>query len=68
MHLAMAGVTAPSHVYPSLALIAERCLAGIASATSSAATGAKVVAYPSLLPDHDGQWPDDAGEALQAPT
>lgn len=36
MHLAMTGVTAPSHVYPSLALIAERCLAGIASATSSA--------------------------------
>lgn len=33
-----------------------------------AATGARVVAYPSLLPDHDGQWPDDAGEALQAPT
>lgn len=73
MHLVMAGVTAPSHVYPSLALIAELVsrghrvsyVVGERLAEVVAATGAKVVAHSSLFPDHDGQWPDDAGEALQ---
>ncbi len=73
MHLVMAGVTAPSHVYPSLALIAELVsrghrisyVVGERLAEVVAATGAEVVAHPSLLPDANGRWPDDAAEALQ---
>jgi hypothetical protein len=73
MHLVMAGVTAPSHVYPSLALIAELVsrghrvsyVVGERLAEVVAATGAEVVAHPSCLPDNNGRWPDDVGEAMQ---
>jgi UDP:flavonoid glycosyltransferase YjiC (YdhE family) len=73
MHFAMAGVTAPSHIYPSLALIAELVarghrvsyLVGDRLAALVAATGAEVVTHGSALPDGDAAWPDDAGAAMQ---
>ncbi|MGH3793411.1 MAG: macrolide family glycosyltransferase [Pseudonocardiaceae bacterium] len=73
IHLVMAGVTAPSHVYPSLALISELVsrghrvsyVIGERLAGLVAPTGADVVAHPSLLPDGDRSWPDDIGAAMQ---
>jgi len=73
MHLVMVGVTAPSHVYPGLAAIAELVARGhrvsyVVGARLEglvAPTGAEVVAHPSLLPDGDEAWPDDVGEAMQ---
>jgi MGT family glycosyltransferase len=73
MHLLMAGVTAPSHVYPSLALISELVsrghrvsyVVGEQLAELVARTGAEVVAHPSLLPDAEHSWPEDMGEAMQ---
>jgi MGT family glycosyltransferase len=73
MHLVMAGSTTPSHVYPSLALIAELVarghrvsyLIGDRLASLVAPTGAEVVAHPTLLPDTDAAWPEDAGAAMQ---
>jgi MGT family glycosyltransferase len=73
MHLVMAGVTAPSHVYPSLALISELVsrghrvsyVVGERLAEVVAETGADVVAHPSILPDDNGEWPDDVGAAMQ---
>jgi MGT family glycosyltransferase len=74
MHLFMAGTTAPSHVYPSLALIAELVarghrvsyLIGDRLAELVAPTGAEVIAHPTLLPDAQTAWPeDDIGEAMQ---
>jgi MGT family glycosyltransferase len=73
MHLVMAGVTAPSHVYPSLALIAELVarghrvsyVVGERLADLVAPTGAEVVAHPTIMPDSDTAWPDDPGEAMQ---
>jgi len=73
MHLVMAGVTAPSHVYPSLALISELVsrghrvsyVVGEQLAELVARTGAEVLAHLSLLPDADHSWPDDMGEAMQ---
>ncbi|MDQ4011874.1 MAG: UDP glycosyltransferase [Actinomycetota bacterium] len=73
MHLVMAGVTAPSHVYPSLALICElvsrghrvNYVVGERLAEVVAATGADVVTHASILPDDNGDWPDDVGEAMQ---
>ncbi|MGH3827417.1 MAG: hypothetical protein ACRDQX_09630 [Pseudonocardiaceae bacterium] len=69
----MAGVTAPSHVYPSLALISELVsrrhrgsyVVGERLSELVAATGAEVVAHPSLLPDSEHSWPEDAGEAMR---
>jgi MGT family glycosyltransferase len=73
MHLLMAGSTAPSHVYPSLALIAELVarghrvsyLIGDRLAGLVAPTGAELIAHPTLLPDSDTAWPEDTGEAMQ---
>ncbi len=61
MHFVATGVTAPSHVYPSLALISELAsrghdvsyLIGERLADLVALTGADVIAHPSLLPDAD---------------
>lgn len=69
----MAGVTAPSHVYPSLALISELVsrghrvsyVVGERLGELVAATGAEVVAHPSLLPDGEHSWPEDPGEAIR---
>ncbi|MGH4023812.1 MAG: macrolide family glycosyltransferase [Pseudonocardiaceae bacterium] len=73
MHLVMAGVTAPSHIYPSLALISELVSRGhrVSYAVGEqltelvAPTGAEVVSYTSALPDADLEWPDDIGAAMQ---
>jgi MGT family glycosyltransferase len=73
MHLVMAGASTPSHVYPSLALISELVsrghrvsyLVGERLAELVAPTGADVIAHPTLLPDADGAWPEDVGEAMQ---
>lgn len=73
MHLVMAGVTAPSHVYPSLALIRElvsrghdvRYAVGDRLADLVAPTGATVSPYRSVLPTTDEAWSGDPGEAMQ---
>lgn len=73
MRLLMVGSTTPSHVYPSLALIAElvarghevQYVIGDRLGELVAATGAEVVGHPTLLPDSDTAWPDDTGEAMQ---
>ncbi|WP_101830032.1 macrolide family glycosyltransferase [Frankia canadensis] len=71
-HIAMIGCTTPSHVYPSLGVIAELVrrghrvsyaigdrLAGLVKAT-----GAQAVTYPSTLPAGDGDWPDNPAAEL----
>jgi MGT family glycosyltransferase len=73
MRFVMAGTTAPSHTYPHLALIRElvarghrvNYAIGEPLAELVAATGAEVAAHPTLLPDSDTAWPEDAGEAMQ---
>jgi UDP:flavonoid glycosyltransferase YjiC (YdhE family) len=73
MHLVMAGVTAPSHIYPGLAVIAELVsrghrvsyLVGEQLAALVARTGAEAVTYESALPRADENWPDHAGAAMQ---
>jgi MGT family glycosyltransferase len=73
MHFAMAGTTAPSHIYPSLALIAELVarghrvsyVIGDRHADLVAPTGAEVIAHPSVLPGADADWPEDPGEAMR---
>jgi MGT family glycosyltransferase len=67
----MVGSTTPSHVYPSLALIAELVrrghrvsyLIGDRLAHLVEPTGAHVVTFESLLPAAD--WPEDAGSAMR---
>ena len=73
MNLLMAGVTAPSHVYPGLAVIRElvsrghrvRYAVGDRLAGLVAPTGAEVIGFPSPLPDADTAWPQDMGEAMR---
>src|SRR5688572_17386153 len=73
MHLLMVGCTTPSHVYPSLALIAELVARGhrvsyeIGDRLVSLVepTGAEIVTHTTLLPDTDAGWPEDAGAAMR---
>jgi UDP:flavonoid glycosyltransferase YjiC (YdhE family) len=73
MDLLMCGVTAPSHVYPGLALIAELVarghrvgyVVGDRLAELVARTGAVPVTHASSLPTADEHRPDDAGAAMQ---
>ncbi|MCR3722520.1 MULTISPECIES: macrolide family glycosyltransferase [Prauserella salsuginis group] len=73
MHLVMVGVTAPSHVYPGLGLIAELVarghrvtyVVGDRLTDLVAPTGAEVVTHPSIMPTADEHWPEDMGEAMQ---
>lgn len=73
MHLVMVGATAPSHTYPSLALIRELVarghrvdyLIGDWLADLVAPTGANVITHPSRLPRADTAWPEDVGEAMR---
>ncbi|GII80083.1 UDP glycosyltransferase [Sphaerisporangium rufum] len=73
VHIAVIGCTAPSHIYPSLALIRELVarghrvsyvvgenLAGLVEPT-----GAELVTHPSLLPTGEDGWSDDPGEAMR---
>ncbi|MHA6802342.1 macrolide family glycosyltransferase [Salinifilum ghardaiensis] len=69
----MAGVTAPSHVYPGLAVISELVsrghrvsyVVGHRLAELVAATGAEVIAHESVMPDADEHWPEDPGAAMR---
>jgi MGT family glycosyltransferase len=73
MHLLMVGVTAPSHVYPSLSVIRELVArghrvsyaVGDRLAALAEGTGAEHVGYRSELPDADTAWPEDPGAAMQ---
>jgi MGT family glycosyltransferase len=73
MHIVMVGSSTPSHVYPSLALIAELVARGhrvsyaigdpLAPVVEPA--GASVIAHPTLLPGADAAWPEDIGAAMR---
>jgi MGT family glycosyltransferase len=73
MHFLMVGVTAPSHIYPSLAVIRELVdrghrvsyAVGDRLADLVTPTGAEHVGYRSELPDSDTAWSGDPGEAMQ---
>jgi MGT family glycosyltransferase len=73
MHLVIVGATAPSHTYPSLALVRELVARGhrvdyvIGGRLQAlvAPTGARVIAHPTLLPDTDAAWSGDPGAAMQ---
>lgn len=73
MHFAMAGVTAPSHVYPGLAVISELVsrghrvsyVVGDRLADLVAETGAEVIGHESIMPNAEEPWPEDTGEAMQ---
>lgn len=73
MHFAMIGTTAPSHIYPSLAVVAELVRRGhrVTYAVGESLrhlvepAGVEVVAFPSILPDGEGSWPDDPASAMQ---
>ncbi|MGV8874080.1 MAG: macrolide family glycosyltransferase [Rhodococcus sp. (in: high G+C Gram-positive bacteria)] len=72
MHIAMIGCTAPSHIYPSLAVIADlvrrghrvtyavgESLAGIVETA-----GVEVVPFASILPTGEENWPEDPATAM----
>ncbi|RCG31676.1 UDP glycosyltransferase [Sphaerisporangium album] len=69
----MIGCTAPSHIYPSLALIRELVARGhrVSYAVGEPLaglvepTGAEVVSHPSLLPLGEQAWPDDPATAMR---
>ncbi|MDV8025295.1 macrolide family glycosyltransferase [Rhodococcus sp. IEGM 1330] len=73
MHIAMIGTTAPSHIYPSLAVIAELVRRGhrvtyavgdsLASIVEPA--GVEVVPFTSRLPTGEENWPEDPASAMQ---
>src|SRR5262245_6607386 len=73
MRLLMVGVTAPSHIYPSLAVIRELIARGhdVGYAVGDrladlvTPTGAAHIGYRSALPDSDEAWSGDPGEAMQ---
>ncbi|WP_181775460.1 macrolide family glycosyltransferase [Amycolatopsis pittospori] len=73
-HIAMIGCTAPSHIYPSLAIIRELVARGhrvsyvVGEPLTGliAPTGAEVVSHPSILPLGDqSAWPEDAGSQMR---
>lgn len=72
-HIAMIGTTAPSHIYPSLALIRELVRRGhrVTYAVGEQLvdlvepTGAEVIAHPSILPIEETEWPEDPGGAMR---
>jgi MGT family glycosyltransferase len=72
-HISMIGTTAPSHIYPSLALIRELVHRGHRVSYTVGEqlvdlvtpTGAEVITHPSILPLADTEWPDDPGAAMR---
>jgi MGT family glycosyltransferase len=72
-HIAMIGCTAPSHIYPSLAVIRELVSRGhrVSYAVGETLTelveptGAELVPHPSLLPIGESAWPDDPASAMR---
>jgi MGT family glycosyltransferase len=73
MRFLMAGVSAPSHIYPSLAVIEELVrrghevtyVVGERHRALVEPTGATVVGHPTILPIDDEPWPEDPGEAMR---
>lgn len=69
----MIGTTAPSHIYPSLGLIAELVKRGhrVTYAVGDQLTdiiepvGVEIVSYDSILPQGEANWPDDPAEAMR---
>ncbi|SEP50476.1 glycosyltransferase, MGT family [Amycolatopsis saalfeldensis] len=72
-HIVMVGCSAPSHVYPSLALIRELVerghrvsyVVGEPLAGLVEPTGAEVVAHPTIFPLGETAWPEDPAEAMR---
>ncbi|GAA3542737.1 glycosyltransferase [Amycolatopsis ultiminotia] len=73
-HIVMVGCSAPSHVYPSLALIRELVrrghrvsyVVGEPLAELVASTGADVVVHPTIFPfGPSAEWPDDPATAMR---
>ncbi len=73
-HIVMVGCSAPSHVYPSLGIIRELVrrghrvsyVVGEPLAELVEATGADVVAHPTIFPlGPDAEWPEDPAEAMR---
>lgn len=72
-HILMVASTAPSHIYPSIALMRELVdrghrvsyVVGDELAPLVQPTGVEVVAHPSILPQGDEDWPHDPGEAMR---
>lgn len=73
MHIAMIGTMAPSHIYPSLGLIAELVRRGhrVSYAVGDVLAhlvdpaGVEVVRFDSILPQGEDNWPDDPAEAMR---
>ncbi|MCR6490164.1 UDP glycosyltransferase [Amycolatopsis sp. OK19-0408] len=73
-HIVMVGCTAPSHVYPSLGVIAELVrrghrvsyVVGSPLASLVTPTGATVVEHPTIFPLGEAAvWPDEPAEAMR---
>lgn len=72
MHIAMIGTTAPSHIYPSLGLIAELVRRGhrVTYAVGEQLAGlveplgVELVSFTSVLPQGEDDWPDDPASAM----
>jgi MGT family glycosyltransferase len=73
MHIAMIGCTAPSHIYPSLGLIAELVRRGhrVSYAVGTTMTnlvdpiGVEAISYASILPQGEDAWPEDPASAMR---
>lgn len=69
----MIGCTAPSHIYPSLGLIAELTQRGhrVTYAVGESLVGVvepagvQVVSYDSMLPQGEAAWPEDPASAMR---
>ncbi len=73
-HIVMVGCTAPSHIYPSLGVLAELVrrghrvsyVVGSPLAPLVAPTGAEVVEHPTIFPLGEAAvWPDEPAEAMR---
>ncbi|GHG47652.1 MULTISPECIES: macrolide family glycosyltransferase [Amycolatopsis] len=73
-HIVMVGCTAPSHVYPSLGVLAELVrrghrvsyVVGSPLASLVAPTGAEVVEHPTIFPLGEAAvWPEEPAEAMR---
>lgn len=73
MRFLMAGVSAPSHIYPSLGVVSELVrrghevtyVVGERHRALVEPTGAKLVGHPTIMPLGDEPWPEDPGEAMR---
>ncbi|MDA0185803.1 hypothetical protein OJ997_36200 [Solirubrobacter phytolaccae] len=73
MRLLMAGVSAPSHIYPSLAVLAELVrrghevtyVVGERHRALVEPTGATVVGHETIMPIGEEPWPEDPGAAMR---